>query len=223
MRHALAWIHAFLAGQEGALIRRILVESKAGLSTTQVVCDASPWGLGAVLVRNDEIVSWLAVALVQTDLDVLGIERGDCRGQAVVEALCIAVALRTWAPDWRDEPTVLMARSDAMAALGAINKTSSPNPAMNRVVREVALDLSEGSYELDILGHIPAVWNTVTDALSRLEAPPPDTHEIPGILANVPRAHPAPRTLQWWRTVAAPRGQVGVGAEAEDFYSEVVQ
>ena len=206
VRHALLWVQAFLEGHEGALARRIGVAPRTATSVTQIVCDASPWGLGAILTVNDVPVSWLADAITDLDLDILGKARGDCRGQAVFEALCIAVSLRTWAAVWRDENSILVTRSDAIAALGALNKTSSSDPTMNRVAREVALDLSEGSYELDVLGHPPAQWNTATDALSRLFAPAPDRLDIPEFLLDTPRAQPAERTAAWWRTAAAPRG-----------------
>ena len=127
----------------------------------------------------------------------------------MLEAFCILVALRSWAARWRDEPAIIMARSDAMAALGAMNKTSSSNASMNRVVRETALDLAEGSYELDILGHLPATWNVATDALSRLFAPAPGTAEVPEYLPPDRRIWPEPRSAAWWRTAALPSGGGG--------------
>ena len=215
MRHALAWIAAFLHGQEGALIRRIAVSSKEAAQAIQIICDASPWGLGALLTAGDEeILSWFGAPLQDSDLQALGVATGDCRGQAALEALCLLVALRTWAPRWRHEAVVIMARSDAMAALGALNRTSSSNPVMNQVVREAALDMAEGAYELDILGHLPATWNVVTDALSRLFAPAPGTAEVPSCLPAELRVWPEPRSQEWWRTLAAPRGGGAGGAPA---------
>ena len=49
-----------------------------------------------------------------------------------------------------------MVRSDSLAALGALNKVSGGTSAINRVVRETALDLAEGSYVVDVVSHIPA-------------------------------------------------------------------
>ena len=108
------------------------------------------------------IKRWFGIPLEDEDLQMLGFARGDCRGQALAEALCLAVAVREWAEDWQDERTVLLARSDAVAALGAINKLTSPTPAMNTIVREIALDLAESRYDLELVGHVPAAsWHAI--------------------------------------------------------------
>ena len=113
------------------------------------------------------------------DLRLLGFARGDCRGQALAETLCLAVALKEWAADWQEEQTVLLARSDAVAASGALNKLSSTQPAMNTIVREIAYDLAESRYDLELLSHVPAAWNKLPDALSRLFASDGDRLQVP--------------------------------------------
>ena len=173
------------------------------------------WGLGATLSVDGRTVRWFGVELTDTDLQVLGFERGDCRGQALAEALCIAVALREWAPEWQDERTLLVARSDAIAALGALNKSSSTTPQLNKIVREVALDLAEGRYDLEVLGHVPAEWNVVPDALSRLHAPQPDRHHVPEALRGVTRTWPAERALSWWRTLGDP-----TASERDEYFGD---
>ena len=100
-----------------------------------------------------------------------------------------------------------------MAALGSILKLSSPAPSMNVLMQELALDLADGSYELETVGHIPAVLNEWADALSRLYAPGPDKKEVPQALLRTPRAELAPRGLGWWRTLGEPGGgEVGTSS-----------
>ena len=135
---------------------------------------------------------------------MLGFARGDCRGQALAEALCLAVAVREWAEDWQDERTVLLARSDAVAALGAINRLTSSTPALNKIVREIALDLAESRYDLELLSHVPATWNTTPDALSRLFAPEGDRLQVPAGLRAEDRTWPRVRDRTWWRTLGPP-------------------
>ena len=64
-----------------------------------VTADASPWGLGAILSDAEgNPLEWLACPIGDVDCWMLKVVRGDCRGQAVLEALALLVALRTWAP-----------------------------------------------------------------------------------------------------------------------------
>ena len=174
-------------------------------SLMQIICDASPWGLGAILVQDGSIIRWIASALTDTDLQVLGVSRGDCRGQGAFEALAICVAMREWLPLWQDESTSILVKSDSMAALGALNREGSSRPLINKVVREIALDLAEGIYNVEVLGHQPALWNGIADALSRLDEPEADT-EFPTSLEGVPRTETAPRPLAWWRSRRSPSG-----------------
>ena len=107
---------------------------------------------------------------------------------------------------WRDERTVAIVRSDSLAALGALNKLSGGTDMINRVVREVALDWAEGSYVVDVFGHIPADLNDLSDALSRLAAPQENRKEFPELLLGVDQTVAPPRTRAWWRTLVGPGG-----------------
>ena len=108
------------------------------------------------MVQDGCIIRWITSALTDTDLQVLGVSRGDCRGQGAFEALAICVAMREWLPLWQDESTSILVKSDSMAALGALNREGSSKPLINKVVREIALDLAEGVYDVEVLGHQPA-------------------------------------------------------------------
>ena len=198
---ALSWILTFLQGEMGPLMRRIGVPPRMVQRITQIICDACPWGMGAVLAVDGTPIQWFGIPISDLDLEILGVARGDCRGQAALEALCICVALREWAHEWQDETSALLTRSDAIAALGALNRGASGNPTMNLICKEVALDLAGGAYDLEILGHLPAQWNTTADALSRLHGPPEERKDIPSELAGARRIWPATRTRAWRRTL----------------------
>ena len=113
--------------------------------------------------------------------------------------------MREWLPLWQDESTSILVKSDSMAALGALNREGSSKPLTNKVVREIALDLAEGVYDVEVLGHQPASWNAIADALSRLDEPEAGT-EFPLALEGVLRTEAAPRPLAWWRSRGAPSG-----------------
>ena len=204
VQHSLQWIRAFLEGQRGELIRRIAVAPSSWSTTAQIVCDASPWGLGAIFVENGDIKFWLASPIGPEDEQILEATVGDSAGQAAFEALALCVAMRTWLPEWQDSRTVVIVRSDSLAALGALNRINGGTAQINKVIRECALDLAEGSYIVDLISHIPAEYNDIPDTLSRLAAPGSHGKSFPKELVNVPESRTAPRTRSWWRTLAPP-------------------
>ena len=194
----------FLQGQRGELWSRIQGAPKARTGTLQIICDASPWGLGALLVEKGRIVAWLASEITEQDEMILGAKKGDCASQAVFEALALLVAMREWLNLWRDERTLVMVRSDSLAALGALNKVNGGKAMLNKVVREAALDLAEGSYVVDFVSHIPADLNELPDALSRLAAPTENRKEFPQALAGIQGTPATERNRAWWRTLGGP-------------------
>ena len=94
-----------------------------------------------------------------------------------------------------------------MAALGAVASGSSPARAINIICREMALDLAEGRYQVELLAHLPARFNGLADCLSRLEAPGPDAKEFPEELKEVPRSALEERGPGWWRALEGPDGE----------------
>ena len=64
--------------------------------SVQIITDASPWGLGAVLVLQGTACAYFGVELTADDEKQLQIKIGEAECQQVVETLCILVALRQW-------------------------------------------------------------------------------------------------------------------------------
>ena len=201
--HALKWLVAFIRGQRGTTIRTYLLDTLDSPHTVQLLCDASPWGIGAVLVLDGRATAWLADTVQPGDVEQLHIKAGDHRFQAILELLAIAVALRTWLPVWRQRRVLLVTRSDSMAALGALQAVRSTSAAMNVVVREIALDMAEGWYTIDVIKHIAGVDNGWADALSRLSATE-GSKSVPAELTAVPRHTCSLRSGAWWRACADP-------------------
>ena len=72
---------------------------------------------------------------------------------------------------------MLKVKGDSRAALGAIGKMRSPSPALNAVVRELALDLAQSSFQLGVWKHVAGVDNKVPDFLSKRSEPGAQLHQ----------------------------------------------
>ena len=132
-----------------------------------------------------------------------GIVLGDPAYQALLENIAILIGVRHWLPFLKSERLIVRIRSDSQAAVGAWMKERSTTPAINTVVREMALDLAEGRYKIDIKEHLPAKHNQWADALSRLVQPGSGA-VVPAPLLTVRRDTPAPRVPAWWRAAGDP-------------------
>ena len=198
---ALDWLNALLSkGQRSTLKRSVNWKVELSEPSLVITCDASPWGLGAVLSTPSGLpLAWLSSEVTEQDAKRLGIKRGEAAGQAVLEALAILVAVRQWASVWAKAKARVHVRSDSMAALGALGKVSSPVPSINSIAREIAIDvtLSDDGLEPMSWGHVAGVLNEWADALSRLHAP--DAKEVPVRLAAFEPEVVPERDGAWWR------------------------
>ena len=201
VRTALDWLHALLNKEHrSALKRSVNWKIETAEPTMVITCDASPWGLGAVLATPSGFpLAWLSSRVTEEDAQRLGIAWGELSGQAVLEALAILVAIRQWAPIWTAAKVRVHVRSDSQAALGALGKISSPVASINCIAREVAVDIATSDYGLEPLtwGHVAGVLNVWADALSRLDAP--EAKQVPQELTSIePEVLPL-RDDVWWR------------------------
>jgi hypothetical protein len=117
--------------------------------------------------------------------------------------MAVLMGVRIWLPYWKDERLAVRVRSDSAAALGALRRERSSQANVNAVVRELALDLAEGLYSIDIKEHLPGKMNTWADPLSRLYQPGEEA-KLPEGLKNVGRQTMPPRDQAWWRTSGDP-------------------
>ena len=92
----LKWLSVFLHGQRGALIRKWTFRSWLDpQSALTMILDASPFGLGGVLVASDRIVSFFSSDLTKDDVRIHHHEIGQDTGQQVWDTLCICSRLAT--------------------------------------------------------------------------------------------------------------------------------
>ena len=144
-----------------------------------------------------------ADGISKEDVERFGLVIGDAKHQALLEALAILIGVRAWRDFIGSRRWAVWIRSDSQAALGAALKLRSANPQMNEVIRELALDLAEGKYELDFFEHVPGVENKVPDFLSRLTQPGAD-REYPPELGGITETIVDVRGADWWESAGPP-------------------
>ena len=165
-----------------------------------MILDASPYGLGGVLLACDHVVSWFSSDLTHHDEVQFHHRAGSDTGQQTWEALCILVALRTWAKQWMDKQITLTIKSDNISALVMTSRLRIT--ASRLVAKELAMTLSEASFMPRHVVHVPGAMNCWADALSRLSAPG-GKYSIPPLLREAPRAFPAERSPAYYTTLDA--------------------
>ena len=139
------------------------------------------------------------------DAEVLGYSFGDPKGQQAFESLSLLVATRTWAGLWQDRRFRLNLRSDNIGALTIYSAFKGAAGPMNSIAREFALDMGQGSYEPDLVSHLPGVCNKTADVLSRRNDPRyKKDWTVPSFLSGCQRISPPPRPLSWWKALKAP-------------------
>eukprot|EP00972_Heterocapsa_arctica_P053054 7812916-Heterocapsa_arctica.AAC.1 len=119
-------------------------------SRVEITTDASPWGIGANLAIVGVIVEYIVDAISDFDQDMLGNARGTSDGQQAWEALAILVALRRWREKWQVLRVRLAVRNDNIGALSAVARLKAHSPALSLCARELALDLADGTFSLDL-------------------------------------------------------------------------
>ena len=167
--------------------------------SVRIAGDACVYGLGAYLLIDGAPVEFYAVPLTPDDEHALRIKIGDPKAQQAAEAFNLLVALRLWKPVWAAERVRLEVRADNIAALTLILHLKGSGHALNRIAREVALDLGDASFRPDVCSHTPGVASGIADALSR-RFEPGVVFVLPPMLRAAREAHPPSRSPHWWRS-----------------------
>ena len=87
--------------------------------------------------------------------------------------------------------------STTSGALTLILHLKGTGFALNRIARELALDLGDAAFRPDCVCHTPGVASGMADVLSR-HFFPGSAQQVPQALEGVPRAHPPTRDSNWW-------------------------
>ena len=176
--NSLCWILALLKGEENYNLRRTFVAFPPP-EVYELVTDASPWGMGGVLLQDGSPMRWYASKLQPKLLNKFKAATGDPAFNTLWEALALLIACRLWLPKCKVQHLGVRVKSDNVGALRMLLTLSSKASNINAVAMELALDLARGNYSLGELEHIPGVTNVMPDALSRLWAP--SASELPAL------------------------------------------
>ena len=198
---ALRWILAFISRHVGTLcvVYRLDAYRNAG-DEVKIVGDASVYGYGAFLIKNNVILEYYAEKISEEDEKHLNIAIGDNEHQQTLEALNLLIALRLWASFWRQDRVKLEVRADNVTALTLLLKLKGSTWALNKIAREVAIDMGSAAFRPDVIMHTPGVASSIADALSRKFDPQYD-FSFPAALANAKERFPGVRDGRFWATV----------------------
>ena len=151
-----------------------------------VITDASPKGMGGILLINNRIVKAFAFKVTETDAKELGFLEawGTSASQGIVETLAVLLALKVWKDQLSSCHLELQVQSDSMVALSTSQKLSNPTAALNFIGAEIAIQCEAAGVEGLRATHIPGVANEVADYLSREDKW--ESVDKPKDLLNVP-------------------------------------
>ena len=165
------WVEKLLEAPELVMHRQ--VELRKVVATRGVITDASPKGLGGLLVtlKRDgssfEIDECFEARVTEKEARLLGVEYGEPSSQSTMEALAIWRAILKWGPKLRGQPVLI--RGDSSVALAMLKKMASTYPPLNCIASEISLLLEKLRIPRLVLHHLPGKKNVEADWLSRRE------------------------------------------------------
>jgi hypothetical protein len=163
------WILAALSRPDMFAIRQEDLMEKP--VTMGILSDASPLGMGAVLVavapREGTLymVEAMEAKFNEAEAALLKVEHGQSSSQGVLEALAILRAIKLWRT--RLQKRAIFIRSDSVVALAMTHQWASSTPQLNHIGGEIAIRLEEYGVARVVTQHIPGVLNVEPDWLSR--------------------------------------------------------
>ena len=165
----LPWLKAAFETPELMLVRKEpLVEPQP---IWGVVTDASPGGLGGVLIHKVgdvwTIVEAFEAPVLQHQAEALEIEYNQASGQAVLEGLAILRALQIWSTKFQNAPALI--RSDSSVALAMSKQLKSSTKTLNYIAAELSLLLERARIQRLVPQHVPGKLNVEADWLSRVQ------------------------------------------------------
>ena len=196
------WLKAFFQGREGGITKLHRWDLGTHKSTVRICTDASPWGMGGILISKGKVVKYFTEPINAEDCARFGTSLHDPLFISVWEALAILIALHLWGPQ-APACSRFEIKSDSLAALRAIEKGTSRSKSLNAVIREIALIEARAGSSCLTTKHIPGVANTVPDALSRVTAPRPA--HLPLEVSRAIRCLAPVRDDKFWITSQQPR------------------
>ena len=181
----------FLATTKERPTRKVNLRKRV-TAKAAILTDASPEGLGAVLVVNGKVLGALASPVMAEDARMLNFALHESSSQGIVEALAAVYALHHWGPKLAGLDVELTFQSDSVVALAVLQKKSAGSTALNFLGATLSIFLERFRVEHVHLQHVPGVANKVADYLSRpaswaTQSLPEELHGIK-IATGVPRS-----------------------------------
>ena len=199
-RPAAEWLLSLAEDNPGGLSRRVYAEDRGRWGPT-IVCDASPWGGGALFWHtrkeyesNADAAHFIQLRWSQGHEKLVNGTVGKPDFQAAWEALMLVLAIRTWtSKDTRGKITII---GDASGVIGDIVAMRAKSPVINNFIKEAALHLAPLGLELFGI-HIWSEKNDKADELSRVA----EDGVLPTWLTASQTARSSPTTPdpQMWR------------------------
>lgn len=190
LEQARLWLVAYLNSAMENPTKKFKLDVKK-YPAASVITDASPEGLGAVLLVNNKIIRALKSPVLLRDAEQLKFPLGESASQGTVEALAVLVAIRHWKNELATCSVTLHVQSDSLVALALTQRMASSTPALNFIGAELAIACEAAGIEGLKATHIPGAANTTADYLSRPSKQ--RTMALPQELEGVPVQTPAPR------------------------------
>ena len=201
---AAGWLATFWRGLGGPLVRHF-GRQKEARARLEIATDASPWGVGGLVMVNGAVAGWFSDELVKADEERFGFPLGAPDGQCTWEALALLLGIKLWGAWARDGEVDLRVRSDNVATLSLAVKFASSSWTMNALGAELAQLLGNWNIEGLVAEHIPGSLNTIADALSRRG----EGKDVPDC-CRLAKQYTAPardeKLLPLWRFTAAGQG-----------------
>lgn len=128
-----------------------------------IVTDASPKGMGAILLINNKLVKALAFKVTKVDAEQLNFVDSwqSSASSGIVETLAVLLALKAWTTQLKACQLVLQVQSDSMIALATTQKLSNPSPTLNFIGTEIAIQCEEMGlrrHAQGVGGHPHSIW-----------------------------------------------------------------
>eukprot|EP00435_Cladocopium_sp_Y103_P007558 s2194_g2.t1 len=163
-----AWLVKYLQVAMSKPVRKLKLDV-AKYPKATIVTDASPLGMGAILLINNRIVKAYSTKVTHRDARLLGFESEweQAASQGIVETLSALLALKHWSKELASCAVELQLQSDSMVALATTQRLSSPHATLNYLGAEIAITCEEIGLEGLRTSHIPGAANSVADYLSR--------------------------------------------------------
>ena len=114
-----------------------------------IVTDASPHGLGALLLINGRVVRAMASKVSDRDADELGFKEahGTSSSLGIVETLAVLVALKLWTAELKSCRVQLQVEADSMVALAMTRRMSHSSTTLNFLGAEMAVQCERAHIE----------------------------------------------------------------------------